>query len=213
MSRNYREGWLFLRKWLKEPIKIAAPWPSSRHLARVMSLSIDHNDSGVIVELGGGTGAVTRALLNRFSGKQRLYIIEKDRVLARMLAEKYPEATIIEGDASDLGNLLRARGITRIVAVISSLPMLLIPEQKQFEILRNSFALLNDDGFFVQYTYSRRSPIASGVLKGLGISGEKTHAVWRNLPPARVWLFRQSESASPRHCLIPAPLKSFPTPE
>jgi len=192
MIKRYREGWFFLRKWLREPVKIAAPWPSSRHLAEAMSLSINGDDSGAIVELGGGTGAVTRALLKRCFGRRKLYIIEKDRMLAQMLADKYPEATIIEGDAGNLDTLLREHGVTRVSAVISSLPMLLIPEPVQFDILRNSFAMLDNDGLFVQYTYGTRSPIAAKVLEGLDIIGEETRSVWRNLPPARVWSFRQT---------------------
>lgn len=196
MTKHHREGWLFLRKWLKEPVKIAAPWPSSRRLADAMCMSINGNRNGVVVELGGGTGAVTRSLLNQCSGNQKLYIIEKDKTLAQMLTSKYPEATIIEGDAGELDKLLGERGISRISAVVSSLPMLLIPEQTQFDILQKSFAMLGNDGIFVQYTYSLRSPIALRVLERLGITGCGSRAVWRNLPPARVWSFRQTETSN-----------------
>jgi phosphatidylethanolamine/phosphatidyl-N-methylethanolamine N-methyltransferase len=193
MIKNHRHGWLFLRKWLKEPMKIAAPWPSSRHLADAMCGLINSRDDGVVVELGGGTGAVTRSLLNQCFDKQTLYIIEKDKTLAGILADKYPEATVIEGDAGELDTLLHARGVTRIAAVVSSLPMLLISEQAQFDILRKSFAMLGDDGLFVQYTYGTRSPIAIRVLQRLGIKGIAGKSVWRNLPPAKVWSFRQSK--------------------
>ena len=194
MTKHHRHGWLFLRKWLKEPMKIAAPWPSSKYLADAMCVPINGNSHGAVVELGGGTGAVTHALLDRCFDKQDLYIIEKDETLAAMLATKYPEATIIEGDAGDMDRLLKERGVARVSAVVSSLPMLLIPERTQFEILKKSFAMLEKDGIFVQYTYGLRSPIDRTILRRLGITGHAGQAIWRNLPPARVWSFRQAES-------------------
>ncbi len=193
MTKHHRHGWFFLRKWLKEPMKIASPWPSSKYLADAMCGPIN-GSSGAVVELGGGTGAVTHALLHRCVDKQGLYIIEKDKTLARMLTAKYPEATIIEGDASDMDELLRERGVSRISAVISSLPMLLIPEPAQFAILQKSFAMLEEGGTFVQYTYGLRSPISTRVLEKLGITGSEGKAVWRNLPPARVWSFHQAKT-------------------
>jgi phosphatidylethanolamine/phosphatidyl-N-methylethanolamine N-methyltransferase len=196
MNRRHRHGWLFLRKWLREPMKIAAPWPSSRYLADAMCGLLSGSGDGAVVELGGGTGAVTRSLLARCFGNQALFIIEKDKMLAGLLADKYPEATVIEGDASELDTLLRAQGVKRISAVVSSLPMMLIPERTQFDILRKSFAMLDDDGLFVQYTYGTRSPIAFRVLQRLGIIGIEGKSVWRNLPPARVWTFRQSKAMS-----------------
>ena len=174
-------------------MKIAAPWPSSRYLADAMCGLLSGSGDGAVVELGGGTGAVTRSLLARCSGNQPLFIIEKDKMLAGLLADKYPEATVIEGDASELDTLLRAQGIKRIAAVVSSLPMILIPERTQFDILRKSFSMLDGNGLFVQYTYGTRSPIAVRVLQSLGIRGVEGKSVWRNLPPARVWSFHQSK--------------------
>lgn len=193
MTKHHRHGWFFLRKWLKEPTKIASPWPSSKYLARAMCKPLHHSKHGAVVELGGGTGAVTHALLDLCTDRHELYIIEKDETLARMLASKYPEATIIRGDAGDMDHLLAAHGVTRVSAVVSSLPMLLIPEQTQYTILQKSFEMLEKDGIFVQYTYGLRcSPIAGAILQRLGIIGHAGQAIWRNLPPARVWSFRQA---------------------
>lgn len=194
MNTRRRHGLLFLKKWLKEPLKIAAPWPSSRHLANAMCAPIQGRRHGAVVELGGGTGAVTHALLDQCAGKHTLYIIEKDKTLANILTIKYPEATIIEGDADDLDRLLADRGVSRVAAIVSSLPMLLIPEKTQFKILQKSFAMLDSDGIFVQYTYGLRSPISRRVLRRLGVTGRSHQAIWRNLPPARVWAFSHQDA-------------------
>lgn len=175
-------------------MKIAAPWPSSRYLADAMSMMISVPPSGIVVELGAGTGAVTRSLLNQGIAEEQLYIIEADSVLAGILSGYYPEATVINGDASNIDELLAQRGVQRVAAVISSLPMLIIPELIQLAILQKSFTMLEKDGIFVQYTYGTRSPIADRVRRQLGITGNVSKSVWRNLPPARVWSYRHNQA-------------------
>ena len=56
---------LFLREFLEAPAGVGAVWPSSEHLARGMAARIDPRGDGLVVELGAGTGVVTRALLDR----------------------------------------------------------------------------------------------------------------------------------------------------
>jgi phosphatidylethanolamine/phosphatidyl-N-methylethanolamine N-methyltransferase len=182
-------------------MKIAAPWPSSKYLADAMCTQVNGSCNGVVLELGAGTGAVTRALLNQGVAQERLYIIECDKMLARMLREYYPDATVIEGDAGQLDRLLAERGVTQVNAVVSSLPMLVIPQRTQLAILKKSFSLLAPDGVFVQYTYGTRSPIGIQVCERVGITGVESKSVWRNLPPAKIWSYRQSN-------VQPAPMAS-----
>ena len=56
---------LFLREFLEAPAGVGAVWPSSEQLARGMAARIDPRGDGLVVELGAGTGVVTRALLDR----------------------------------------------------------------------------------------------------------------------------------------------------
>ena len=56
---------LFLASWLRSPMQVGALVPSSGALAHCMAAQVDPSKPGLVVELGPGTGTVTRALLAR----------------------------------------------------------------------------------------------------------------------------------------------------
>lgn len=183
-----REAALFLSRWIKAPHLIGALAPSSRGLARAMARQIDPKGQGAIVELGGGTGSITRALLERGLPPARLVVVERDRTLAALLRTRFPGVRILHGDAVELVALLRPLAIEGAAAIVSSLPLLSLPKQMRRRIVEQSFALLGDQGTFVQYTYGVASPVAAPEF---GLIGEVAQRIWRNFPPAVVWRFRR----------------------
>jgi phosphatidylethanolamine/phosphatidyl-N-methylethanolamine N-methyltransferase len=183
-----REAALFLSRWIKAPHLIGALAPSSRGLARAMACEIDPKGQGAIVELGGGTGSITRALLERGLPPARLVVVERDRTLAALLRTRFPGVRILHGDAVELVALLRPLAIEGAAAIVSSLPLLSLPKQMRRRIVEQSFALLGEHGTFVQYTYGVASPVAAPEF---GLIGEVAQRIWRNFPPAVVWRFRR----------------------
>jgi phosphatidylethanolamine/phosphatidyl-N-methylethanolamine N-methyltransferase len=183
-----REAALFLSRWIKAPHLIGALAPSSRGLARAMARQIDAKGDGAIVELGGGTGSITRALLERGVSPARLVVVERDRALAALLRTRFPGVRVLQGDAAELVALLRPLAIDHAAAVVSSLPLLSLPKRMRRQIVEQSFALLGEHGTFVQYTYGVASPVAAPEF---GLTGEVAQRIWRNFPPAVVWRFRR----------------------
>ena len=57
--------WLFAREMFSRPATVGAIGPSSGRLARSVASRVPCLGDGLVVELGGGTGAVTQALLQR----------------------------------------------------------------------------------------------------------------------------------------------------
>jgi phosphatidylethanolamine/phosphatidyl-N-methylethanolamine N-methyltransferase len=186
--RPEQEAALFLSRWLKAPQLIGAVAPSSRGLARAMAREIDPLGAGIVVELGGGTGSITRALLERGVSPARLVVIECDRTLAALLRKRFPGVKVVRGDAGELAVLLRPLAIERVDAVVSSLPLLSMPKPLKRRIIKESFALLGERGTFVQFTYGVASPLAAPEF---GLVGEVAQRIWRNFPPAAVWRFRR----------------------
>ena len=177
---------LFLSRWVKAPHRIGAVAPSSRQLARAMARQIDLTEDGPIIELGGGTGSITRALLATGVSRDRLIVVERDPTLAALLRMRFPGVKIMRGDAAELVQLLRPLGISRAAAVVSSLPLLSMPKRLRRRIVEESFAFLGGVGTFVQFTYGVVSPLGPE----LGLLGEVAARVWWNFPPAAVWRFR-----------------------
>src|SRR5260370_21870894 len=97
----------FFSRWLKAPHRIGAVAPSSRYLARAMATQVDLRRAEPVVELGGGTGSVTRALLEACLPAYRLVVVESDERLYKMLRPRFPQLRIIRGDALQLVELLR----------------------------------------------------------------------------------------------------------
>lgn len=181
------EAAIFFTRWLKAPHRIGAIAPSSRFLARAMATQVDLRRPGPVVELGGGTGSVTKALLEAGLPVDRLIVVERDVRLYKMLRRRFPQLRVVLGDARHLVDLLRPLGIDAVSAVVSSLPLIAMSKAMRRQIIDQSFALLGEAGRFIQYTYSLSSPLAG---REFGLRGRVATRVWLNFPPASVWSYR-----------------------
>ena len=188
-----REAALFFVRWLQAPHRIGAVAPSSRHLGRAMAYQVRGAGPGSIIELGGGTGSVTKALLEAGIAPERLIVVERDEKLHRILRAHFPRLRVICGDARGLRRLLAPLGITEAAAVVSSLPLVSMPRMTMNRILAESFALLGEGRPFVQFTYGLTSPIAR---ERKGLTGRIAARVWANLPPASVWRYERRRDAA-----------------
>jgi phosphatidylethanolamine/phosphatidyl-N-methylethanolamine N-methyltransferase len=178
---------IFFARWLRAPQRIGAVAPSSRFLARAMATQVDLHRPEPVIELGGGTGSVTKALLEAGLPVDRLIVVERDVRLYKMLRRRFPGLRVVRGDARHLVELLRPLGIDAVSAVVSSLPLIAMPKTIRRQIISECFALLGAGGRFIQYTYSLTSPLAGGEL---GLRGRVAARVWLNVPPAAVWSYR-----------------------
>jgi len=183
-----KEAALFFVRWLKAPHRIGAVAPSSRHLARAIAQEVADVGPGPVIELGGGTGSVTRALLEAGIAPERLIVVERDELLYRHLREHFPKIRVLRGDARRLRKLLAPLGITAAAAVVSGLPLISMPRPTRNRIIAESFALLASGAPFVQFTYGLTSPIAR---ERLGLKGRIAARVWANIPPASVWRYER----------------------
>jgi phosphatidylethanolamine/phosphatidyl-N-methylethanolamine N-methyltransferase len=188
-SIHKKDIWLFARGWLRSPFKVGAVLPSSMALARAMAGQVDTHSGDPVIELGGGTGAVTRALLDHGVDPKQLFVVERDPGFCRRLQDRFPHVQLLNIDATGIADALRARGIERAGHVVSSLPLLSLDRRTGEAILRSSFDILGGEGAFIQYTYGAGSPIRPHLLKELDITGCTADRIWMNVPPATVWRY------------------------
>src|SRR6202789_290084 len=109
----------FLRSWIERPLSIGAVTPSGKILARTMASYVDPDCSGPVVELGPGTGPVTEALVRAGVAPSRLVLVEFNQSFCRILQARYPEATLVQGDAYSLRRLLETLLIQAAGGVLS----------------------------------------------------------------------------------------------
>lgn len=181
---------LFFGLWLQKPLQIAAITPSSMHFAAAMAELVDLDRPGPVLELGAGTGSLTRGLLNAGCPPERLIAMEREAALAESLRRSLPGISTIVGDATELAGLMAERGIGRLCAVVSSLPIKWFSLAEQRAVVAPCFDRLGPGGRFLQMTNAISSPLAAGPL---GIAGRRVAFVWRNLPPSQIWAYTAPE--------------------
>jgi ornithine lipid N-methyltransferase len=146
---------LFLGKFLTQGTRIASVAPSSRWLSRTTVANVDWARAKAVVELGAGTGPITRVIAELARPDCRVVVIERDRDFARLLRERFAGHThfdIVEGDAGDLASILADRGITSVDHVISGLPVPSFPRGLQLGLFRAVHSSLAGEGTFNQIT-------------------------------------------------------------
>ena len=192
-TRTLPKGWTFFRQWLKNPLTTAAISPSSRQLARQMMHQLPKHTRRVI-ELGGGTGVFTQALLDHGIAPSDLMVLELNEELHQHLQQEFPAVTVVCGDAGNLGEIANDHGFVdeqRADAVISGLGLLSMPRQTQQAILSAAFSCLQPEGRFVQFTYGPANPVMREVIEALELTGRRASFTWWNVPPATVYVYQR----------------------
>ena len=185
--------WAFFRQWLKNPLGIAAVSPSSPQLARQMIAALPARATRLI-ELGGGTGAITEQLLAHGIAPGDLVVLELNEAMHQTLRQRFPDIRLHLANAADVQQVARASGFLDAGladAVVSSLGILSMPKPLQREIIGEAFACLRPGGRFVQFTYGPASPVAREVLDELQLVGRRTSFTWWNVPPATVYVYER----------------------
>ena len=182
-----REQLLFLRGLIANPANVGAIAPSSPALARAVAAQVDPDSDGPVLELGPGTGSMTRELLKRGIAPERMVAIEWDPNFARTIAAEFPGVKVIRGDAFDLDGSLPKRGYEKFAAIVSGIPLLNHPADKRSALVQGAFRRLQPGGPMVQFSYGLFAP----VKPPRGISVRRAAYVWANLPPASVWVYRK----------------------
>ncbi len=184
----------FFLAWLANPIRIGAISPSSAALARAITAEITPA-CAPIIELGPGTGVFTRSLIARGIPEDRLVLIEHGADFARRLQRTYPGALVLRMDATRLKEIELFDG-ERAGAVVSGLPLLLMPPKKVIAVLEGAFDRLRPEGALYQFTYGPDSPVSRSILDRLGLEAVRSGGTLANVPPAFVYCIRRHTSLS-----------------
>jgi phospholipid N-methyltransferase len=175
----------FFLHWLSDPVQVGALAPSSPALASLITAEIAP-ETAPVLELGPGSGAFTRALIERGIPEHRLALVEESPRFSLALRKLFPAATVLCADAAELGSIEVFSG-EPAGAVVSGLPLLLMPPPKVAAILGAAFKQLRQGGAFYQFTYGSRSPVPAAILEGMGLAATRVGRTLVNIPPATVY--------------------------
>lgn len=211
MKETLTSSWGFFKRALDRWEQTAAVVPSSRFLSRALTRHAELRRAAVVVELGAGTGNVTRAILREMRADARLIAIEIDASLAEQVRATLvdPRLEVICGSAADLPQILAAAGVRSPVdVVISGLGMSMLAPAVREAVVDGVRSVLADAGIFVLFGYvharalvwSRRGGFSRFNVRGFlaeRFGSLEREVITLNLPPAAVYTCRRSLRASP----------------
>jgi len=183
------ENLQFLQAFLKNPLKVGAIAPSSPELAQAMLKDIHPDDHNVVLELGVGTGAITKFLRDVIPSRDSYLGLELDADLVETLNQKYPDMNIICGNAAEAYKIHTELGLGKVRYVVCCLPFVSLPKEVSEQVLEEITKFM-DEGCelrLFQYAHGYFLPPAVKLreyLKERYGKWRRSPLVLKNVPPA-----------------------------
>lgn len=179
----------FLQAFLKNPAKVGAIAPSSPELAQKMLDEIRPDEENVVLELGVGTGAITKFLQEVVPNKESYFGIELDKDLVKSLNKNYPELKIVRGNACETHALYQKSGFGKVGYIICCLPFVSMPNEVGERILLEIDKFMEKGCVFRTFQYAHGYYFPSAIklrehLRSRYGKAKKSRLVVKNMPPA-----------------------------
>lgn len=183
------ENLQFLQAFLKNPLKVGAIAPSSPELAAEMLDGITPDADNIVLELGVGTGAITKYLTEVIPDPSSYLGIELDRDLVRTLNRRFPDLNIVCGNAADAYSIHRESGLGKVRFVVCCLPFLSLPKEVSEAVIAETEKFLDEGCVFriIQAAHGYYLPPARKLreyLKRRYGRSKRSPLVMKNLPPS-----------------------------
>ena len=176
---------LFVRRWLANPLRMGSVVPSSPSLCREVVRCGWPEPGGVVLDLGAGTGVISRAFLDAGLHPERLVSVEIDPSLAAHLRATLPGVEVLACAARDLRAHLPARFQGRVTSVVCGIPLVLLPLARQRAFIQAIFSIAPGRDF-LHFSYCVTSPLPA---RRHGLIAKREAWTPLNLPPASVWRY------------------------
>ncbi|MBY5811803.1 phospholipid N-methyltransferase PmtA [Rhizobium leguminosarum] len=178
----------FFRGMMQGPKTVGSIVPTSSITAKRMASVVDIHSGLPVLELGPGTGAITKAILGRGVRPENLVAIEYSTDFHKHLQRTYPGVHFINGDAFDLQTTLGSFSGLTFDSVVSGIPLLNFPMAKRISLLESLLERLPAGRPVVQISYGAISPIAANPDR---YHIQHFDFVMRNIPPAQLWIYKR----------------------
>ena len=186
-ERRFGDDARFFKGWLANARQVGTPLPTSSWTGKAMAAPIDTASGLPVLELGPGTGSITKEILRRGIAPNRLVAVEYSSEFVVRLRQLFPLVDIRQGDAFDLDEALGPDTGALFDSVISALPLLNFPAPLRAAFVDDMLSRVPPGRPLVQVTYGALCPVPASA----GVKAQREEIVFRNLPPAHVWTFRR----------------------
>jgi phosphatidylethanolamine/phosphatidyl-N-methylethanolamine N-methyltransferase len=186
---KFEEEIRFFKGMVSQPKKVGAIVPTSSITARRMASVINTHSGLPVLELGPGTGVITKAILAQGIKPENLTSIEYSTDFYQQLLRSYPGVNFINGDAFDIATTLGDQKDQIFDCVISAVPMLNFPMASRISMLEQLLDRLPPGRPVIQISYGPVSPI---VAQPSRYHIKHFDFVVRNIPPAQLWTYTRA---------------------
>jgi phosphatidylethanolamine/phosphatidyl-N-methylethanolamine N-methyltransferase len=188
MKLRFADELRFLHGMRNQPKTVGAVWPTGPVMARSMASVVDIESRLPVLELGPGTGVITKAILARGLAPELLHAVEFSHEFVRELHIRFPKSNIHEGDAFNLDVSLSEARTLRFDCAVSALPLLNFPAEMRTHFITDILKRLPLGRPLIQFSYGPLAPVQAVAGK---FTVEHHDFILRNIPPARIWIYRQ----------------------
>lgn len=153
------------------------------------------NEKNAVLEIGVGTGAITKFLQTRLKNKNSYIGIELNEKFVELFRRRFPELTIIQGDACRITEIIQKERIQTIRYIISSLPFASLPERTCKKIISEIDKLMVNGCLFRTFQYAHCYYLSSAIefRRYMNLKygkAEKSRLILKNVPPAYTLTWR-----------------------
>jgi phosphatidylethanolamine/phosphatidyl-N-methylethanolamine N-methyltransferase len=188
-EKKFDEEIRFFRGMMQGPKQVGAIVPTSSVTARKMASVVDPSSGLPVLELGPGTGVITKQILARGIQPEKIVSVEYSRDFYERLVEDYAGVNFIHGDAFDLEKTLGAFAGQTFDSVISAVPMLSFPMEARIRLIDDLLSRIPVGRPVVQITYGPVSPV---IAQPDRYHIQHFDFIVRNIPPAQLWIYRRA---------------------
>lgn len=182
--------YIFFKEFLKNPLKIGSIFPSSCFLEKRILEETRIASSKTIVELGSGTGSMTRSVLNAMAQHAKLLSIEINPHFYNLVSSIKDDRLIAHmGNACELKKIISRYELDSPEIVISGIPFSTMSYNAGSQILEAVSTILAPNGRLVAYQVSNRVASLCRPFLGPGQSVVE----FLNIPPVRVYQWRKRD--------------------
>ncbi|WP_036254857.1 MULTISPECIES: phospholipid N-methyltransferase PmtA [unclassified Mesorhizobium] len=189
LGKRFEEEVQFFKGWQKDKKGVGALIPTSIYAARRMASVINPRSGMPILELGAGTGVITKAILERGIKPHQLVSVEYSRNFFDGLVQRFPGVDFRLGNAFALNEVLGERKGEQFDCVVSAVPLLSFPMEQRVALVEDLLARIPAGRPVIQITYGPLSPVIK--MPDRYVVSHYDFVV-RNIPPAQLWTYRRA---------------------
>ena len=187
-AEKFDDNIRFLKGVIATPKTVGAIMPTSARMANRMASIIDTGSGLPVLELGPGTGVITRAILDKGVKPENIVSVDYSSDFVRHLRGKYPGVNFINGDAFSLAETLENYRGQKFDCVISGIPLLNFPMHQRVKLIEDLLKLVPVGRPIVQFSYGPVSPV---VARPDSYTIKHFDFIMRNIPPAQIWHYKK----------------------